>query len=119
MHTGLLPVSAVQKCQCSKAYIRILPRIWWSARAKELARRLDHYIEVVLRKEHNIRVKCFQPKSLQKFHTHSEIPDNNGNIVLSGFLEGDNTHLNYWGYQALLNDIVVPLMDAKVSASRK
>ena len=95
-------VSFFKLLQCKKPearimYVTILPRIWWTDTAKELAWRIDHFVEVVLRKEHNIHVKCISAKRLLKFHTKAEIVENGGNEVLPGFLEGDNTHLNFRG----------------------
>ena len=56
-------------------------------------------------------MKSIFARSLHKYTFFSVTPLNGSNGVLRGFLEADATHLNYWGYQALVNELVVPLKD--------
>ena len=30
--------------------------------------------------------------------------------VIPGYLQEDNCHLNYWGYEAVIKDLVTPIM---------
>ena len=90
-----------------------MPRYWWDDLTKELARRFNHHIEYNLHVNYKIKVKTIFVKSLLRYLILNEMPDNMGNEVLPGFLEADGSHPNYWGYQALVNEIVVPLTNHK------
>ncbi len=75
-----------------------------------------HFVEVRLHKEHGVKVKYIFPWGLMKYAKLIDIPLGQQNDVLTGFLERDYTHLNYWGYRALLNELIIPIMDAKATS---
>ncbi len=97
------------------AYIPILPRTWWSPKAREFGRRLDFIIGHILKRDHDIKVKTLTTPSLLANRWNIKYPYDSVKQTLRAFLEVDNTHLNYWGYEALVNELSVPLMDSKAA----
>ena len=66
-------------------------------------------------RDHGIKVKTIKTPSLLEIRYSSYYPYGQQKEVLRSFLEADNTHLNYWGYEALVNEVGVPLMDARAA----
>ena len=58
------------------SFVQILPRDWWSDKAKELARHIN-CITCTMRKEHNLKVKSI---SLHKYSSVARMPDNIGQV---------------------------------------
>ncbi len=99
------------KCPLARlGFIAILPRPWWCNATKELARRIDHFIEFNLRVDYKLKVKLIRLKSLC-YYDHRAVDSEDGSTVLPGMLERDLTHLNFWGYRALVNKVAIPVMD--------
>ncbi len=105
--------SMLDRTENSKlAYMPILPRAWWSPKAREFGRRLDYIVGHVLKRDHDIRVKAISTQSLTETRWNIKFPYDSTKQTLRSFLETDNTHLNFWGYEALVNEVSVPLMDS-------
>ncbi len=105
--------------EAALGYIPILPRVWWSSRAKELARRLDHMVTSQLLSEYNIRVKKFTTRSLFVEPDTRAVKDKTQDMINPAFLLSDNTHLNVSGYKCLLNNVLCKLMDLVGAATRQ
>ena len=90
-------------------YIPIIPRSYWNKPARDFGNKLDYYIKKTLSREHNITVNALELPSLfkNKCTTYKYIYQD----VIPGFLQSDNLHLNQWGYEALIRDLTVPIMD--------
>ena len=95
-------------------YLPILPRIWWHKKARDMANKLDHFVTVTLRREHNIHINMTSIATLVRYPAISEY-DNIYKDVLPAFMETDNTHVNLWGYEAILRDIAPSIMAFKGS----
>ena len=97
------------------AYIHIFSRVWWSAKAREFGQRLDFVIDHILKRDHDIKVKTINAPSLLEYRYNYSFPYGQQREALRAFLKADNTHLNFWGYEALINEVGVPLMDARAA----
>ncbi len=107
-----------EKCKnACLAYVQILPRDWWCDSTQELTRKIEGFIGYNLRVDYGIRVKIIHPHSLLYFGVESTESHNFENATVRGFLDpADEVHLNPKGYQALVNEIAIPLMDQRAFA---
>ena len=80
-----------------------------------LAKQIEHFVSFNLRVDYNMKVKVIRPHSLLQFKADPDPLRVVENVTLPGFLERDSVHLNYWGYQALVNELAIPLMDQQAS----
>ena len=102
------------KCDTARlAYIPALPRRWWCDSTQELSRRIDEFISFNLRVDYNIKVKLIYPHSLLRFGIASPEASRHENETVRGFLKHDWVHLNHRGYQAIINEVAIPLMDQR------
>ncbi len=90
-------------------YLPVTPRKWWHKKSRELANKIDHFISYRLRQEHNIKVMLIGNGSFFKDSHHNAL-QNVFNDVNPALLERDFTHYNIWGYEALIRDLVHPVM---------
>ena len=71
--------------------------------------KLDQYVLTSLSTETNTHIKCLQTKSLLTDVNRLDLYHDVRQDVIASFLQDDSTHLNFWGYEALINDLTPSL----------
>ena len=94
-------------------YLPIIPRCWWNRQTRCLANKMDHYITSVITKTTSIEIKLLPNASLYKCpeRTLRNIYQN----TMPALFMTDNIHLNNWGIEAVLRDILPTIMDMIVN----
>ena len=89
----------------------ILPRKCWLEESRRFAIRLDEYICLTLKDEIEDRIKCLPTKSLLHVYATNPELDACREDVLTSYLTDDCVHLNYWGYEAMINNFCNTIAD--------
>ena len=83
-------------------YVNIVPRAWWGAHARQLARWLNYYILCTLRRRFRVKEIWVHELFASKYDFF-ESP-------MFGMLNCDMTHMNMYGYKAFIQATMRPLL---------
>ena len=92
-------------------YIPIIKRDYWNHETRNFANDIDFYVMSGMKREGGPRVKVLETRSLYKYPAKSDVPIGAPDDVLPSFLQEEGTHINYWGYNCILNDITPHILN--------
>lgn len=71
---------------------------------------MDFYIAHDMVKDGGPKVRMLETRSIYNYQKKTDVPSHLNDDVITAFLEEGGLHLNYWGYEAVFNDIAPHIM---------